>query len=119
MPERDIIDSKALERLQEWGGSRLQQQMMKLFLEHAPERMDQIRNGLADTDAHLVELGSHSLKSSAGNVGAVVVQELAEQVENAAADKDLATAGGLLPDLESAFDEAQSALEAMRGGSEE
>ena len=119
MTDKEIISGKALERLQEWGGTRLQQQMMKLFLEHAPERMDQIRNGLSDADAHLVELGSHSLKSSAANVGAVSVQELAEQVENAAADKDLATAGGLLPDLESAFGEATSALEAMRGGTEE
>ena len=119
MSDREVIDSKALERLQEWGGPRLQRQMMKLFLEHAPERMDQIRKGLADTDVHMVELGSHSLKSSAGNVGAASVQELAEQVENAAADKDLTTAEGLLPDLESAFDEARSALEEMRGGTEE
>jgi HPt (histidine-containing phosphotransfer) domain-containing protein len=119
MPDREIIDSKALERLIEWGGPRLQQQMMKLFVEHAPERMSQIRNGLAASDAHVVELGSHSLKSSAGNVGALSVQALAEQVENAAAEEDLATVEGLLPELESAFDEARAALEKMKGGTEE
>ncbi len=119
MPDREIIDSKALERLQEWGGPRLQQQMMKLFLEHAPERMDQIRDGLAASDSHAVELGSHSLKSNAGNVGAVILQKIAGQVEDAANDKDLATAEGLLPDLESAFDEARDALDVIRGDTEE
>ena len=119
MSDQAIIDGKALERLEEWGGPKLRRQMMKLFLEHAPERMDQIRDGLAASDPHAVELGSHSLRSSAGNIGALILQEIAGQVENAATDKDLATAEGLLPDLESAFDEARSALDAMRGGTQE
>ena len=46
MSDQTIIDSRALERLQEWGGAKLQRQMMRLFLEHSPERMDQIRDGL-------------------------------------------------------------------------
>ena len=119
MSDRAIIDSAQLERLEEWGGPKLRRQMMKLFLEHAPERMDQIRDGLAASDSHAVELGSHSLKSNAGNVGAVILQEIAGQVEDAANDKDLATAEGLLPDLESAFDEARDALDVMRGDTEE
>jgi len=119
MSDRAIIDGNALERLKEWGGPRLQRQMMKLFLEHAPERVDQIRDGLAASDPHAVELGSHSLKSSAGNVGALALQEISGQIENAAADKELATAEWLLPDLESAFDEARSALDAMIGGTGE
>jgi HPt (histidine-containing phosphotransfer) domain-containing protein len=119
MPDREIIDRGALARLEEWGGFRLQRQMMKLFLEHAPERMEQIRKGLADSDTHMVELGSHSLKSSSGNVGAVILQEIAEKIEDAAADKDLSSAEGLLPDLEAAYEEARSALEAMKGGTEE
>ena len=119
MSDQAIIDGKTLERLEEWGGTKLRRQMMKLFLEHAPERMDQIRDGLAASDPHAVELGSHSLKSSAGNVGALILQVVAGQVENAVADKDLATAEELLPDLESAYDEARSALDAMRGDTEE
>ena len=119
MSDRVIIDHQALERLEEWGGPKLQRQILKPFLEHAPERMDQIRDGLAASDPHAVELGSHSLRSSAANVGVVILQEIAGQVENAAADKDLGTAEGLLPDLESAFDEARSALDAMRRGTEE
>lgn len=119
MSGRAIIDIKALERLEEWGGLKLRRQMMELFLEHAPERMDQVRDGLAASDPHAVELGSHSLKSNAGNVGAIILQEIAAQVENAATDGDLATAEGLLPDLESAFDEARSAMDAMRGDTEE
>ncbi len=119
MSDQAIIDGKALERLEEWGGPKLRRQMMELFLEHAPERMDQIRDGLAASDPHAVELGSHSLRSSADNIGALILQEIAGHIENAATDKDLASAEGFLPDLESAFDEARSALEAMRGGTQE
>ena len=40
-----VIDPKAQARLQEWGGAKLVTQMIKLFLENTPTRIDQVRKG--------------------------------------------------------------------------
>ena len=54
---------------------------------------------------------AHPLKSSAGNVGATRVQELAAQVELAAQEKKAELAGTQLDELERAFAEARTFLE--------
>ena len=68
-----VIDPQAHARLEEWGGAGLVTQMIRLFLENAPTRLDQVRKGLSEGGLAEAERGVHSLKSSAANVGAVVV----------------------------------------------
>ena len=78
------IDQDAIDRLVEWGGDKLLKQILRLFLDNTPERLQQIENGLAQGgDVDEAHRGAHSLKSSAGNVGAVEVSELAAQLESA------------------------------------
>jgi HPt (histidine-containing phosphotransfer) domain-containing protein len=72
----NIIDKAALERLEEWGGTKLSTEIVKLFLENGPARMDQIREAIDGDDLDVPERGAHSLKSSAANVGALHVQRL-------------------------------------------
>ena len=113
MTDSDIIDAEAQARLQEWGGPKLLTQMIRLFLENAPTRLDQVRKGVAETNVHDAERGVHSLKSSAANVGAMRVSRLASRMEDLASGGDLPSVAGLVPELEAEYAAARARLVAI------
>jgi len=106
----EIIDPDALARLEEWGGEELVAQMVRLFLQNSPERLDQIRTVAGPESGDIPERGAHSLKSSAANVGAVRVRAVAAEMESAATAGNLERVRQLLPRLEDAYREAVAAL---------
>ncbi len=108
-----IIDPAALQRLEKWGGPSLSQEIVQLFLENGPLRMDQIRAAMDGEDLDVPERGAHSLKSSAANVGAQHVQRFAGEVELAASGGDLQTVRDLIPNLEEAYAQATRELAVM------
>ena len=116
MSDQDVLDPNAISRLKEWGGEKLLGQMIRLFLENAPGRMEQIRGGLGGGDPTEAEKGAHSLKSSAANIGAMHVRDLAAEVERSTSGGDSVTAAQVLPQLEDAFAQAIAALEAVERG---
>jgi HPt (histidine-containing phosphotransfer) domain-containing protein len=111
-----IIDSDSLGRLEEWGGTKLVSEMIRLFIENGPSRMDQIRSVLTDDDLDQPERGSHSLKSSAANIGAQNVRQLADDIELAASKGEVERVRELFPQLEGAFAEAVTELEKIVQG---
>lgn len=113
MTDSEIIDAKAQARLQEWGGPKLLLQMIRLFLENAPNRLEQTRKGVADGNVRDAERGVHSLKSSAANVGAMRVSRLAARMEELASSGDLAAVDGLMGELESTYAAARDQLAAI------
>ena len=115
MSESPIIDSAALDRLREWGGEKLLGQMVKLFLENSEVRMNQIRGGVQTGDIDMSQKGSHSLKSSAANVGAESVRRLAAEIEGASSRGDAESIARLLPELEDAYGQARAALQTVKG----
>ena len=117
--EPTIIDLDTLERLEGWGGLKLVNEMIRLFLENGPTRMDQIRTVLEDGGLDQPERGAHSLKSSAANMGAEHVRRIADKIEIAASDGEAQRVRELLPDLEEAFAEALKELESILQGSAE
>ena len=119
MNELPVVDPAQLERLNEWGGPELQGKMIGLFLTHATERLDQIREGLSNGSPEKSETGAHTLKSSAGNVGAQRVQKLAQDAESLAEAGKLDELQALLPSLEGEFDAACQALRKVLEGIEE
>lgn len=116
MSHQDVLDPNALSRLKEWGGEKLLGQMVRLFLENAPGRMEQIRGGLGGGDPKEAEKGAHSLKSSAANIGAMHVRDLAAEVERTTSDGDPVAGAQILPQLEDAFAKVIAALEAVERG---
>ena len=108
-----IIDPAALERLEEWGGPGLSKEIVQLFLDHGPVRMDQIRGAMDGEDLEAPERGAHSLKSSAANVGAHHVHKAASEVELAASGGDLKRVRELIPNLEEAYAQAARELEVI------
>jgi HPt (histidine-containing phosphotransfer) domain-containing protein len=85
---------------------------------HSFERIVQIREGIQAEDATGVETGAHSLKSSAGNVGASRLQALCQAAEMLAEGGDFAGLSGLLGEIEGAYQDAREELERILEGME-
>lgn len=119
MDDQPIVDPEALDRLREWGGDKLMTQMVGLFLKNSNSRMNQIRAGVNGDDVAEAEKGSHSLKSSAANVGVGEVRRIAAEIEAAATEGDIEAVREMLPGLEQAYAEARAALESIVEGSSE
>lgn len=119
MEDLPLVDSAQMARLNEWGGPDLQKKMIDLFLTHAQERLDQIREGIATGDSTKAETGAHTLKSSAGNVGAQRVQALAMDAEALAEAGNMADVEAILPQLQKEFDAACGALKSILDGGRE
>jgi HPt (histidine-containing phosphotransfer) domain-containing protein len=82
----ETLDRSALLRLERLGGAKLLRQMINLYLEHGPGRVQAIADGVAASrDAAAIERAAHTLKSSAGNLGALRLQHTAEALEAVAA----------------------------------
>lgn len=115
MDDLPVVDEGAIERLKEWGGEELPRKMIELFLDHSGDRLRQIRDGLTSGDAGRAEAGAHSLKSSAGNVGAVRLQKLTEKAEITAEKEDMDGLRDLVPAVEKAHGEAVQELRRLVG----
>lgn len=75
-------DEASLDRLRRFGGGKLLNQMIALFLTAGPERIGAARAGLAAGDAKAVEMALHAFKSSSAQLGAMQLQRLCERGEH-------------------------------------
>jgi HPt (histidine-containing phosphotransfer) domain-containing protein len=116
MTESPVLDLQVLERLRDWGGRDLVPRMIDLFLADGQKRIDEIRAGLRDGDAPVVERGAHSLKSGAANLGASRLRFLAAELEEVAARGEPSRLAELVGRVEEAFEEAEQRLRAVREG---
>jgi HPt (histidine-containing phosphotransfer) domain-containing protein len=112
--DAEVLDEAALERLKSLGGTELLAQMIDLFLEHGAERMQAALAGERGGDRGAIELAAHSLKSTAGNLGAQALQRSAEAVELGAARAEQPALTDLMREMEARFLEACAALEQQR-----
>jgi HPt (histidine-containing phosphotransfer) domain-containing protein len=92
-----IGDIDALKRLERFGGLKLREELTTLFLQEAPARIASARAAFAGGNIEAVREMAHMLKSSAGQMGALRVQLLAERIESPDPPPDLA---GALSDLD-------------------
>ena len=111
------IDPAALESLRRFGGEKLLREMTALFLSSAPPRLAAARSAAAANDAEGVRRAAHSLKSSAGQLGATAMQGLCDRAELLAAGGSLSQLLPLVAEIEAAFGVAQSALEEIQNES--
>ena len=112
MNGKEELDPRAIERLRVMGkGFKFVRDMIDLFLSYAPTKLADARAGLQAGDLHAVAESVHPLKSGAGNIGALAVQELAGQIEQLAIEQKADTLPALLQELELALGRAKSQLE--------
>lgn len=99
-----------LQRLRKLGGEAFVQKMLVLFLQTAPPRVEAVRRAVEAGDWPGVEHAAHSLKSSAGNIGAERVRELADQMEQRADAGKTDGLAALAAELSEALDQAVGCL---------
>jgi len=85
----NVGDLDALKRLERFGGLKLRVELTTLFLEEAPSRVATARTAVAAGNVEAVRAMAHMLKSSAGQMGAIRVQHLCEQLETPELPTDL------------------------------
>lgn len=112
--EDPVVDDAAIDRLTRIGGADFVVEMIDLFLENAPGRLQAARKALASGDHGALYQAAHSLKSTSANVGARRLQTLAAQLEEQARSEQAAGLDGLLAALEEAFPPVRDRLRALR-----
>lgn len=93
-------------------------ELVDVFLEHAPQLLAEVRAGAEAGDAKLLGRSVHTLKGSSSNFGAVALPRLCVEIQRLAAAGALAEAGALLPRLEAALGQFIVALGAHRSALE-
>ena len=111
MTDNRALDPAALERLQRLGGAKFTGDMIDLFLSYGAKKVADTQEA-ANLEA--VAMAAHPLKSSAGNVGAVRVAELAAALEQSAKRQDAEQSKANVAELVTAFAEVKTLLEAER-----
>ena len=117
--EDPILDQDAIDRMKEWGGSVLVDKMIRLFLDNTGDKMTRIQSGISDRRFEDSLQGAHSLKSSAGNLGAQRLSRLAARIEASSDTGDVEALVTLLPKILIAYDLTCAELETIAEGLQE
>ncbi|MGB5733727.1 MAG: response regulator, partial [Thiohalocapsa sp.] len=87
-------------------------EIAEIFVVSSEELLAELITAVADGQADVIRARAHSIKGSAGNIGADAVQDLAASMEDAARDGDLAQASQALSPLKRALEEVNRILSA-------
>lgn len=110
-----LIDQEALlERVA--GDPEFLATMVDIFVADAPTRLDAIRAGLEQADAHVVERAAHSLKGALATMAADAAAAEAFRLEQLGRAGSLDGAAEVLAGLERQVDEVTAALRAILAG---
>ena len=74
--------------------------LIEIFFAEVPARMDQMRRGLMECDCGRVLRAAHAMRGGAGNLGAVGLASLCDQVEQQAGREEPTGLGLLLDAME-------------------
>jgi len=107
-------DPDALSRLERFGGVKLLDEMIALFLLNAKERLAAAVAGVDAGDAAAIENAMHALKSSSAQLGAMGLSRLSGEAETLARGGTLRDIGGLLDECRQELERAAAWLERVR-----
>jgi signal transduction histidine kinase/HPt (histidine-containing phosphotransfer) domain-containing protein len=114
-PIEQLLDESILAELREVppeDGVSMVHELVDLFLESAPQTIAQINQSV--NDASKMAFHTHTLKSMSLNLGAKRVVELSQKLEGLARDGKTGEAGGLLIELNTAFNQTKVHLLRLR-----
>ena len=103
MDDLPIVDRRFVERLHRLGGTALLSQMLTLFREHAPQRVEAIRDAVAAQDWAAAAKAAHTMVSTAGSVGAMELMQRSRDLEEAVTLGRPAEVPGLATEIAAAF----------------
>ncbi len=85
------------------------------FLKQIPDNLFNVKKALNDKDLLLLQREAHTIKGASGNVGALTMQEIAEQIEIAGEAKDLVKAGSFVTELDTQLETLKNKLTQLKG----
>lgn len=100
------LDPEMLASLESFGDPAFVAEVIDIYIEDAPPRIEAMRSAIAAGDATKLASAAHALKSSSGNVGASAVRELCAHLEA----HGLTGAAEKLAELEREYADAVMAL---------
>ena len=109
LKQQPLLDRDALQKRVRYKLDR-ELHVIALFLEHVPAKLEELLAALDFVDAQAVGDLSHSIKGSAGNLGAMRMHFLCQKIESEAKLGNIATVQGFGVLLQSEFTELMSAL---------
>ena len=109
-----LVDDAAIERLRSFGGQKLLNGMIELFVKNAPSRAADAREALDCGDAAALRSALHALKSSAGQLGAITVHQACIAGEELASRGELGECTPHVQRIENDLPLACSQLEGLR-----
>ena len=110
------LDNAPLEKLRQIGGNEFVGQMIDLFLQYVPQKLTEARAAAQDGDWGGVRKAVHPIKSSAANMGASSMHDLATRIEQLAGEQRGELISGLLVELEAAYQSVRARLQQHRNG---
>jgi signal transduction histidine kinase/HPt (histidine-containing phosphotransfer) domain-containing protein len=114
-PAHNLLDQAVILELRNMpssDGVGMLQELVDLFLEGAPPRMEQIRQAI--NDGPMLAFHAHSLKSMSLNLGALRIVELSQKLEDLGRARNVHGAPALFQELETAFAQTKAQLLALR-----
>lgn len=103
-PVESLLDPEALSRLKRMGGTKLVRRMVGLFMQHAGKHVESLRTTRGCASHSQVKMAAHSLKTSAGILGARRLLQVATDTESAATNEETKRVRVLTAELCSEYD---------------
>jgi len=112
-----VLDMAVVEELlslSDDGDPELLLDLIRLFLDDGPAKIDALVSGLAERDFEKMERAAHALKGSSGNLGARLLQDTCERLQLSTRKRDLTTSAELAPRAEAQFADVRDALQGLQ-----
>ena len=90
-------------------------EVLRMFLMEAPKRMDRLRNAHQAGDIQEVHRSAHSLKGSAGNIGANAMYDICCQIDSKGRGGDVVALPPLIDALGLEFGKAEIEIHRLIG----
>jgi two-component system, sensor histidine kinase and response regulator len=107
----DISVLVGLRELQGEGEPDILDELIELFLGEVPTQLKALREAAQTGEAQSVERIAHTLKGSSANMGALRMEALCAELEEAGRSEDLSAASGQISRLEEEFGRVRAVLE--------
>jgi two-component system sensor histidine kinase/response regulator len=110
--DKKIKSSELTDSIFDWDGllhrlmgdEDLAKEIIDDFLKQIPLNFNAVKEALKKQDVQLIKKEAHLIKGSSGNVGALALQKIAEQIEIAGEEKDLVRAGLFVSKLDEQYE---------------
>lgn len=103
--------------LQKTTGRDFLSEIINLYINDTPKRLDGLRQALSDRDTSTAERLAHSMKGSSSNIGAPIVEKVAAELEDRLSNSSYEGADELFEQIKTESDRVCKALEVLRASS--